>query len=110
MGRCRGCGQCSESWGAEECRSGKEEMGGYDRKCEEEGKGDEKQRMRRLRVTGNGHLEDVDDETKAKLLKPCTENLNSSEKEMPLLGPQTFTGIPGRFDSLGMSGEDCFCC
>ncbi|XP_078356351.1 uncharacterized protein LOC144641186 [Oculina patagonica] len=80
-----------------------EDMTGNVKKKEREMRNKE---LRRLRVTGNGHLEDVDDETKAKLLKPCTENLNSSQKEIALLlGPQTFTGIPGGFDSLGMSGQ-----
>ena len=36
------------------------------------------------------------------LLDPCIETLNPAEKEIAhILGPQTFTGIPGGHDSMG---------
>ena len=51
-----------------------------------------------------------DDETTAKLSEPCTERLTSSEKEIAtILGPQTFTGIPGGHDSMDTVGENYFC-
>ena len=52
-----------------------------------------------------------DNENAAKLSKPCTENLSLSEKEIVrILGPQTFTEIPGGLDSMEIFGEDYFCC
>ena len=41
---------------------------------------------------------------------PCVDNLNPAEKEIAhILGPQTFTGIPGGLDSMGTFGEDYIC-
>lgn len=41
------------------------------------------------------------------LRDPSVENLNPAEKEIVhILGPQTFTGIPGGHDSMGTFGED----
>jgi len=41
---------------------------------------------------------------------PCVENLNPAEKEIAhILGPQTFTGIPGGLDSMRTFGEDYIC-
>ena len=49
-----------------------------------------------------------DDETAAS--KPSTESLGLSEKEITrILGPQTFTEIPGGLDSLEKDGENYFC-
>lgn len=54
---------------------------------------------------GNGK----NDENEAKLSEPCTESLTSSEKEIAsILGPQTFTGIPGGHDSMETFGENYF--
>ena len=39
------------------------------------------------------------------------QSLSLSEKEIVrILGPQTFTGIPGGLDSMETFGEDYFCC
>ncbi|XP_068705073.1 uncharacterized protein [Montipora foliosa] len=58
--------------------------------------------LKRLRVTGNGHLADEDDD----LADPCLETLNPAEKEIAhILGPQTFTGIPGGHDSMATFGQ-----
>ena len=44
------------------------------------------------------------------LLDPCVETINPAEKEIAhILGPQTFTGIPGGHDSMGTFGEDYTC-
>lgn len=76
-----------------------EDMTGNVKKKEREARNKE---LKRLRVTGNGHLEDKDDD----LSEPCLESLNPSEKEIAgILGPQTFTGIPGGHDSMGMFGQ-----
>lgn len=41
---------------------------------------------------------------------PCVETLNPAEKEIAhILGPQTFTRIPGGHDSMGTFGEDYIC-
>ncbi|XP_022784752.1 uncharacterized protein LOC111325246 [Stylophora pistillata] len=62
--------------------------------------------LRRLRVTGNGHLEDEEEPNS----EPCTESLTPSEKEIAIiLGPQTFTGIPGGHDSMETAGENYLC-
>lgn len=80
-----------------------EDMTGNVKKKEREARNKE---LRRLRVTGNGHLEDEDDENAAKLSEPCTESLTPSEKEIAIiLGPQTFTGIPGGHDSMETVGQ-----
>ena len=48
-----------------------------------------------------------DDASTADLSEPFTETLNPSEKEVAMiLGPQTFTGIPGGHNSMVMFGEN----
>ena len=47
---------------------------------------------------------------KLQLPKPSTECLGLSEKGITrILGPQTFTEIPGGLDSLETVGENYFC-
>ncbi|XP_015748520.1 PREDICTED: uncharacterized protein LOC107328294 [Acropora digitifera] len=58
--------------------------------------------LKRLRVTGNGHMADEDDDQP----NPCVETVNAAEKEIAhILGPQTFTGIPGGHDSVAILGQ-----
>ncbi|XP_068737714.1 nuclear apoptosis-inducing factor 1-like [Montipora capricornis] len=75
------------------------DMTGTVKKKEREARNKE---LKRLRVTGNGHLADEDDD----LADPCLETLNPAEKEIAhILGPQTFTGIPGGHDSMATFGQ-----
>jgi len=114
---------------------GEEEMGGHDRDSKEERERSKKQGVKKVEsdwkwplgrwgrlaskcvlALNYSHVTELLNKDRNYFLKdddlpdPCVETLNPAEKEIAhILGPETFTGIPGGHDSMGTFGEDYIC-